>query len=154
VAPVPKSEIRNPKSEIEVAPAERLLDLLPEADHIAVCCALTSETHHLFDDAAFARTKPTAYIHNVTRGGIIDTEALMRALREGRLAGAGLDVTDPEPLPVGHPLWQMPNVLITAHTSGHSPHSGRRMLALLKENVRRFAAGEPLLNVVDKRAEY
>jgi phosphoglycerate dehydrogenase-like enzyme len=137
-----------------VEPAERLLDVLPEADHIAVCCALTPETHHLFGDAAFARTKATAFIHNVTRGAIIDTEALMRALREGRLAGAGLDVTDPEPLPAGHPLWKMPNVMVTPHSSGHSPHSGRRMFALFKENLRRFAAGEPLLNVVDKRAQY
>lgn len=139
---------------VVVEPADRLLDVLPQADHIAVCCALTPETRHLFGDAAFARTKPTAFIHNVTRGGVIDTEALMRALREGRIAGAGLDVTDPEPLPAGHPLWKMPNVMITPHSSGHSPHSGRRMFALFKENLRRFAAGEPLLNVVDKRAQY
>ena len=82
----------------------------------------------------------------MTRGAVIDTEALWR-VGEGRLAGAGLDVTEPEPLPAGHPLWKNPNVLITPHTSGHSPHSGPRMFALFKENMRRFAAGEPLLNV-------
>jgi phosphoglycerate dehydrogenase-like enzyme len=121
------------------------------ADHVAICCALTEETHHLFSEAEFGLMKRTAFIHNVTRGGIIDHEALVRALRDGQIAGAGLDVTEPEPLPAGHPLWQMPNVLITPHTSGHSPHSGRRMFDLLKENLRRFAAGEPLLNVVDKQ---
>jgi phosphoglycerate dehydrogenase-like enzyme len=125
--------------------------LLPRADHVAICCALTPETYHLFSDGEFRLMKPTAFIHNVTRGGIVDHEALVRALRTGEIAGAGLDVTEPEPLPLGHPLWQMPNVLITPHSSGHSPHSGRRMFDLLRENLRRFAAGEPLLNVVDKR---
>jgi phosphoglycerate dehydrogenase-like enzyme len=129
---------------------DELPALLPRADHVAVCCALTPETYHLFSDREFARMKPTAYIHTVTRGGVIDTEALLRALRTGAIAGAGLDVTEPEPLPPGHPLWQMPNVLITPHASGHSPHSGQRMFDLLRENLRRFGAGEPLLNVVDK----
>jgi len=95
--------------------------------------------------------KPTAFIHNVTRGAIIDHDALVRALRAKEIAGAGLDVTEPEPLPPGHSLWHMPNVLITPHSSGHSPHSGRRMFDLFNENLRRFAAGEPLLNVVDKQ---
>src|SRR5919108_2439608 len=132
--------------------ADELHALLPQADHVAICCALTRETHHLFSDSEFGLMKPTAFIHNVTRGGVIDHDALVRALRAGAIAGAGLDVTEPEPLPPGHPLWQMPNVLITPHASGHSPHSGRRMFDLLRENLRRFAAGEPLLNVVDKQA--
>jgi phosphoglycerate dehydrogenase-like enzyme len=131
--------------------ADELHALLPQADHVAICCALTRETYHLFSDPEFAQMKPTAYIHTVTRGGIVDHDALVRALRAGEIAGAGLDVTEPEPLPPAHPLWGMDNVLITPHASGHSPHSGRRMFELLKENLRRFAAGEPLLNVVDKR---
>lgn len=131
--------------------ADELHVLLPEADHVAICCALTPETYHLFGAREFALMRPTAFIHNVTRGGVIDHEALTGALRSGTIAGAGLDVTEPEPLPAGHPLWGMSNVLITPHASGHSPHSGRRMFALLKENLRRFAAGEPLLNEVDKQ---
>ena len=145
---------RSPKPETpgveRVAPTHDLHVLLPEADHVAICCALTPETHHLFSDAEFALMKPTAFIHNVTRGPVIDHEALVRALRTSQIAGAGLDVTEPEPLPVGHPLWQMPNVLITPHSSGHSPHSSHRMFDLLKENLRRFATGAPLLNIVDK----
>ena len=132
--------------------ADELHALLPQADHVAICCALTRETYHLFGDREFGLMKPTAFIHNVTRGGVIDHDALVQALRAGAIAGAGLDVTEPEPLPPGHPLWQMPNVLIPPHASGHSPHSGRRMFDLLRENLRRFAAGEPLLNVVDKQA--
>ena len=146
---------RSPKPETpgvdHIGTPDELPALLPQADHVAICCALTRETYHLFSAPQFRLMRPTAYIHNVTRGGVIDHEALVLALREGELAGAGLDVTEPEPLPAGHPLWQMPNVLITPHASGHSPHSGRRMFDLLRENLRRFGAGEPLLNVVDKR---
>ncbi|MEJ1971261.1 MAG: D-2-hydroxyacid dehydrogenase [Lacunisphaera sp.] len=124
---------------------------LPRADHVAICCALTPETRGLFSDREFGLMKPTAFIHNIARGAIIDQPALVRALQAGRLAGAGLDVTDPEPLPAGHPLWHMPNVLITAHTSGHSPRVDERLFELFLENLRRYAAGEPLLNLVDKR---
>ncbi|MSU73297.1 MAG: D-2-hydroxyacid dehydrogenase [Opitutus sp.] len=135
----------------QISGMDTLPALLPQADHVALCCALTPETRHLLSDREFALMRPTAFIHNVTRGGVIDQEALVRALRAGKIAGAGLDVTDPEPLPAGHPLWGMPNVLITAHTSGHSPHSDDRMFELFAENLRRFATGQPLLNVVDKR---
>jgi phosphoglycerate dehydrogenase-like enzyme len=130
---------------------ERLHEFLGEADYACLCCALTPETRHLFGAAEFRAMKPTAYVTNVTRGGVIDMEALLEALRTGEIAGAGLDVTEPEPLPAGHPLWKLENVILTPHTSGHSPHSDRRMLELFEENLRRFARGEPLLNVVDKR---
>jgi phosphoglycerate dehydrogenase-like enzyme len=133
---------------------EELLDLLPQADHVALCCAHTPATHHLFSTREFERMKPTACLHNVARGGLIDQEALIQALEDGEIAGAGLDVTDPEPLPPGHPLWKMENVILTPHTAGHSPCAGPRMFELLRENLRRFAAGEELLNVVDKRAGY
>jgi phosphoglycerate dehydrogenase-like enzyme len=98
--------------------------------------------------------KQSAHIVCVTRGGIINTAALLRALEQGRIAGAGLDVTDPEPLPPGHPLWSRPEVIITPHASGHSPHADARMFDLLCENTRRFAQGEKLLNVVDLELEY
>ncbi len=133
---------------------ERLHEFLAEADYVCLCCALTPETRHYLSDAEFAAMKPTAYVTNVTRGGTIDQEALVRALQSGQIAGAGLDVTEPEPLPKGHPLWQMENVILTPHTSGHSPHSDRRIMELLCENLRRFAAGEPLMNVVDKRSGF
>jgi phosphoglycerate dehydrogenase-like enzyme len=98
--------------------------------------------------------KPSAYIVCVTRGGIINTESLVRALEAGEIAGAGLDVTDPEPLPRGHPLWAMDSVIITPHASGHSPVSRNRMTELLVENVSRWSTGEELLNRVDLSLEY
>jgi phosphoglycerate dehydrogenase-like enzyme len=90
---------------------------------------------------------------NVSRGGVVDTDALVAALDRGQVAAAGLDVTDPEPLPAGHPLWKR-NVTITPHSAGQSPGGQRRAHALFRENLRRFAAGEMLLNIVDKRAGY
>jgi len=138
----------------EVHPPDRLHDLLPEADWVAVCVPLVPATQNLFHDDEFARMKRTACIVCVTRGKIINTDALLSALEAGKIAGAGLDVTDPEPLPPGHPLWTKENVIITPHASGHSPHAAARMFNLLCENVRRFADGRPLLNVVDLELQY
>jgi phosphoglycerate dehydrogenase-like enzyme len=90
---------------------------------------------------------------NVSRGRVVDTGALIAALDRGQVAAAGLDVTDPEPLPAGHPLWKR-NVIITPHTAGQSPGGLRRAHELFRENLRRFAAGEMLLNVVDKKSGY
>ena len=98
--------------------------------------------------------KPGSYLVNIGRGRIVVTDALVAALESGRLAGACLDVTDPEPLPADHPLWAFPNVVITPHVSSEAGISEERWWALLRENLRRFDAGEPLLNVVDKRAGY
>ncbi|MBI3948453.1 MAG: D-2-hydroxyacid dehydrogenase [Armatimonadetes bacterium] len=137
-----------------VHPPSELRRLLPEADFVAVCVALTPETRHLFGAEEFRLMKPTAYLTNVTRGAVLDQEALVAALQAGEIAGAGLDVTDPEPLPPGHVLWSMENVILTPHTSGRGPGSRRRMWEVVCENLRRFAAGEPLLNVVDKEAGY
>ena len=133
---------------------EKLHDMLREADFVAVCCPLTRQTRHMMGEEEFRSMKPTAYLINVTRGGVVDQEALIRALQEKEIAGAGIDVTTPEPLPKGNPLWGMENVILTPHMSGQSPYAGRRFRELFCENVRRFAAGEPLLNVVDKRLEY
>ncbi len=135
-------------------PPEDLHRLLPEADWVAVCVPLTRHTRDLFAGREFALMKKSAHIVCVTRGGIINTAALLRALEQGQIAGAGLDVTDPEPLPAGHPLWSRPDVIITPHASGHSPHADTRMFDLLCENTRRFAQGEQLLNVVDLEMEY
>jgi phosphoglycerate dehydrogenase-like enzyme len=130
---------------------EALDEQLPRADYVAVCCPLTHRTRKLFGAAQFARMKPTAYFVTVARGGSVDTDALVAALEKGRIAGAGLDVTDPEPLPEGHPLWSMANCIITPHCSGQSPGASGRLYGILCENLKRFAAGKPLLNVVDKR---
>lgn len=129
-------------------------DLLPEADHVAICLPLTPETRQLFDARRFAGMKTGAYLYNIGRGDIVDQDALIDALRTGHLGGAGLDVTSPEPLPAESPLWTLPNVLITAHTSGRSPLYWNRGIEIVAENVRRFLANEPLHNVVDQRRGY
>ena len=131
-----------------------LHDLLRQADHVAVCCPLTHDTMGLIGAEELRLMKPSAYIYNIGRGRIIQAEPLLTALKEGWIAGAGLDVTDPEPLPPDSELWDMTNVIITGHTSGTAPHNDDRFYDLLAENLQRFLNGEPLLNVVDKRAGY
>lgn len=131
-----------------------LLALLPEADVVAIAVPLTTETEHLFDRQAFAAMKRESYFVNIARGKVVVTDALLEALQSGHLAGACLDVTDPEPLPKDHPLWKLSNVVITPHVAAAAELTGERGWALFKENLRRFDAGEPLLNVVDKRLGY
>lgn len=131
-----------------------LIRLLPEADVVAIAVPLTPETENLFDARAFEALKPGAYLINIARGRVVDTQALVDALRSKKLAGACLDVTDPEPLPPGHALWSFPNVVITPHVAADAALTEERADALVRENLRRFGAGEPLLNVVDKRAGY
>jgi phosphoglycerate dehydrogenase-like enzyme len=128
--------------------------VLAEADHVVITLPLTAETRGLFGADRLAAMKPGAHLYNVGRGAIVDPAALLDALRSGRLAGAGLDVTDPEPLPADSPLWSEPGVIVTAHSSGQTPRSWQRYEALLLENLGRFQRGEPLLNVVDKRLGY
>jgi D-2-hydroxyacid dehydrogenase (NADP+) len=124
------------------------------ADVIANILPLTPATHHYLGAAEFARMKPSALVLNVGRGATIDTEALMAALREGRIAGAGLDVTDPEPLPPEHPLWVMENVIIAPHYGGSHPGYEQHVADVFLENLRRYVAGEPLTSVVDKESGY
>jgi phosphoglycerate dehydrogenase-like enzyme len=138
----------------KVGQSKDLLAMLPEADVVAIAVPLTSETEKLFNAAAFAAMKRGSYLINISRGKVVDTEALVAALKSGQLAGACLDVTEPEPLPAGHALWSVPNVIITPHVAGESEVTDQRSSALLRENMRRFGAGEPLLNVVDKVAGY
>ena len=138
----------------ELVGPEGLHDLLRQSDHVAVCCPLTPETTGLIGVVEIRAMKPSAYIYNIGRGQIIQAEPLLQALKEGRIAGAGLDVTDPEPLPPESELWDLPNVIITQHTSGTVPDNDDRFFDLLEENLRRFLDGEPLLNVVDKQAGY
>lgn len=149
-----RSEAPKPEhvDRVELSPA--LLSMLPEADVVAIAAPLTSETAGLFDRKAFAAMKKGAILVNVARGGIVKTDAMIEALRSGQLGGACLDVTDPEPLPADSPLWEMDQVVITPHVAGHAEVTDRRRWALLRENLRRFAVGEALYNVVDKEAGY
>ena len=136
-----------------VAP-DRLDSVLPQADVVFISAPLTPNSRKMMGPREFELMKPNSYFIAVSRGGLYDTDALVKALDSKRLAGAGLDVTDPEPLPKGHPLWQFPNVLITPHIAGRSDGENARYEALYIENLKRFAAGEPLLNVVDKEKGY
>ena len=149
-----RSDSPSPDYIEKVGKPQDLLAMLPEADVVALAVPLTSETENLLDAKAFAAMKQGSYLINIARGKVVNTDALMKALESGQLAGACLDVTDPEPLTEGHPLWKLPNVIITPHVAGHSEVTNQRRSALTVENLRRFGAGEPLLNVVDKKAGY
>ena len=133
---------------------DELMELLPQADVVALCVPLTDQTRGMIGPAQLAAMKEGSYLINVGRGPVVVTDALVAALEDGHLAGACLDVTDPEPLPSGHPLWAMENVVITPHVSGRSELTSRIWKETYLENLRRFAAGEPLRNVVDKDAGY
>lgn len=133
---------------------EDLPDALADADHVVVTLPNTPRSRGMFDAAALAAMKPGARIYNVGRGPVIDTAALIAALESGHLGGAGLDVTDPEPLPADSPLWDMENVLITAHTSGATPRYWERQADLIAENIRRIQRGDPPRNIVDLEAGY
>jgi phosphoglycerate dehydrogenase-like enzyme len=130
---------------------ERLPDLLRESDFVVIAAPHTPETVKLFRRPQFRQMKPTAYLINIGRGAIVDLGDLVAALRAAEIGGAGLDVYETEPLPADHPLWGMPNVILTPHVAGNSPRIAERHLAVLLDNVRRFARGEPLATPVDKR---
>jgi len=125
-----------------------------EADYLVVAAPLTPATRGAISREVIARMKKTAWIVNIARGPIIDEGALADALREGRLGGAGLDTFVQEPLPPDSPLWSLPSVVVTPHASNSSPRVRQRTLALFLENLRRFKAGESLLNRVDFEAGY
>ena len=127
----------------------RLDDMLAVSDFVAACAPLTEHTRGRFGKREFGLMRDTAYFFNIGRGAVVVQADLERALADGRLAGAGLDVTDPEPLPADSPLWGMENVILTPHVSGGSDGTPQRVADIVLENIRRFCAGEPLLNVVD-----
>jgi phosphoglycerate dehydrogenase-like enzyme len=126
-----------------------LLTLSKRADFIVNCLPLTPATTGIFNAAFFATMKPSAYFLSVGRGRSTVTADLVAALKDHRIAGAGLDVTDPEPLPSDSPLWAMQNVIITPHTSAYSPLADETRIAVARENLRRYVAGEAMLSVVD-----
>ena len=122
-------------------------ELLPTLDVVILILPLTKESHHLMNRRRFESMKFGATLVNVARGAVVDTDALIDALNEGRI-NAGLDVTDPEPLPPGHPLWSAPNVIITPHVGGDSSAFNPRVRALIERQLQRFASGQQLVNIV------
>jgi phosphoglycerate dehydrogenase-like enzyme len=131
-----------------------LAEMVPQVDVLVNSVPLTKDTARMFDEKVFRAMKKTAYFLSISRGGNVDQPALIRALKEGWIAGAGLDVTVPEPLPPDSPLWDCPNTVITCHSAGWSPERRIRQMGLIAENVRRYASGLPLMNVVDKVRGY
>jgi phosphoglycerate dehydrogenase-like enzyme len=128
--------------------------LLEQSDYVVLSVPLTPETHHLIGEAQFKKMKPTAKIVNVARGPVIDQQALIKALKEGRIGGAALDVTDPEPLPPESELWDIPSVIITPHISGSIDNYVGRANEVFTDNLRRYLAGEQLRNLVDPELGY
>ena len=138
----------------EIWKMDRFYDLLTQSDIVSICAPLTEETRGLFSDKAFQQMKRHALLINVTRGKVVDGPSLLRALNEGLIGGAGLDVTPEEPLPLDSPLWDMPNVIVTPHVAGGSPLRLDRTVGLFCESLERFLVGQLPLSVIDKRKGY
>lgn len=147
--PVPPGDIAD-----EVLPLSRLQDALRQADVVAVATPITPETRGMIGEAEIAAMKSGVYLLVVSRGGIVNEAALVDALKSGKIAGAGLDVTEVEPLPAESPLWEAPNLIITPHISGGSELTTDLMWQIFFDNVGHFVRGEPLTNVTDKKLGY
>jgi phosphoglycerate dehydrogenase-like enzyme len=132
----------------------QLKQMLPECDYVASAIPLTGETRHLLNAGTFAAMKKSAFFFNVGRGQVVDEAALVVALQQGQLAGAGLDVFEQEPLPPESPLWRLEQVIISPHVSGFTPRYDARASELFAENLRRYLKQEPLLNLVDREKGY
>jgi phosphoglycerate dehydrogenase-like enzyme len=141
-------------AELKPATQENLYDLLRRSDIVMIACPLTKETYHLIGREELSLMKKSAYLINVTRGGIIDEPALIEALEKGQIAGAGLDVCEQEPLPPDNPLWKAPNLIITPHRAGASQHRHRKIFEFYCQNLERYLKGEKPLNVIDKQRGY
>ncbi len=131
-----------------------LATLLGRSDHLVVAAPATPATHHLLDDAALAAVRPGVHLVNVARGSLIDQDALLRALGDGRVAMASLDVVEPEPLPDGHPLYRHPSVRLSPHISWSSPRTVTRTMACFIDNLARYRQGRDLTGIVDQTAGY
>lgn len=130
-------------------PPEALRSLVKDCDFVVVTTPLTPRTRSLVNAEVLAAMKPTAYLVDASRGTVVDQAALIAALRDHKIAGAALDVFAEEPLPDDNPLWKLNNVILTPHISGNTPHYDERAVALFAENLRRYLAGQPLLNVIE-----
>ena len=131
-----------------------LMEMVPQVDILVSAAPATKETESMFNEKVFRAMKKTAYFLNLSRGALVDDAALVRALKESWIAGAGLDPARTEPLPSTHAFWDCPNLIITCHTAGFAPPRQVRLVGLLADNVRRYASGLPLQNVVDKQRGY
>jgi D-2-hydroxyacid dehydrogenase (NADP+) len=138
----------------EILGSEGLDRLLRQSDFVVLTLPLTDETYHMIGEEQFRSMKPTAYVINMGRGALIDTNALLKALKEGWIAGAGLDVFENEPLPVDSELWKLDNVVITPHVAGSSPYYDERAVEIFCDNLKRYIEGKPLRKEVDKKAGY
>jgi phosphoglycerate dehydrogenase-like enzyme len=138
----------------QLYPMTQLHAMLSECDYVVVAVPLTAETEHLLGEAEFQAMRQHAYLVNVARGRVVDERALVRALREGWIGGAGLDVTEEEPLPAESPLYTLANVILTPHISGESVHYDQRLATLFVKNLRRYRAGQPLQNRYDPARGY
>jgi phosphoglycerate dehydrogenase-like enzyme len=137
-----------------VLPTARMKEMLNQSDYVAVCCPLTPETHHIIGEAELRAMKPTTRIINIGRGPLIDEKALIFALKTGIIGGAGLDVTEQEPLPADSPLWGLDNVILSPHVSGGMEDYMLRAAQLFAENLQRYLSGKKLLNMVNKKRGY
>ncbi len=135
-------------------PMQAIQSVIRECDFIVITLPLTTTTRHLIGEAELSACKPTAYLINAARGGIIDEDALLKALEENKLAGAALDVFQQEPLPEDHALWTQPSVIVSPHVAGNSRFYNQRSIALFIENLNRYLAGEPLFNIYNPENEY
>ena len=135
-------------------PPESLHEMLAKSDYVVIALPLTPDTTHFIGEAELRAMKPNAYLVNIARGAIVDEGALVQALKEGWIAGAGLDVFEEEPLPADSPLWAQENALISPHVAGFTPRYDERAAALFAANLTRYLAGEPFLNLVDKNRGY
>lgn len=138
----------------KVVKPDQLDEVIPQADVVFISVPHTAQSHKMMGAHEFDLMKKNSYFVAVSRGGIYDMNGLVKGLDEKRLAGAGVDVTDPEPLPKGHPLWKFDNVIITPHVAGRSDRDRERMVGTIKANIERFVDGKPLINVVDKQKGY
>ncbi|WP_454199721.1 D-isomer specific 2-hydroxyacid dehydrogenase family protein [Nocardia sp. Marseille-Q1738] len=139
---------------VETISADRIGRIWPRTDHVVIAAPATPATRHLIGADELARLKPSSWIVNVARGSLIDTDALVAALASGAIGGAGLDVTDPEPLPDGHPLWVLPNSIITPHDSNPPQLRLAAFADHVGDNVLRFVTGRPLLAPIDRERGY
>ncbi|MGW0040433.1 D-isomer specific 2-hydroxyacid dehydrogenase family protein [Rhodococcus sp. NPDC003348] len=144
--PVPGAEV--------TLPAERTDEMWSQVDHVVIAAPATADTRHLVGAEQLRRLGPRSWVINVARGSLVDTDALVTALRDGTIGGAGLDVTDPEPLPDGHPLWALPNAIITPHCSNPPAVRPPAFAEHVAANVARFAGGEPLVARIDPSTGY
>jgi len=154
VLAVEKVQIRRPTYVDELFRPEELENVLHESDYLAITVPLTKETYHLVGEKELRLMKPTAYIVNVARGAVVDSNALLKALKEGWIAGAGLDVFEQEPLPKDSEFWTLENAVITPHIAGSTPQYEERAVKIFCDNLKRYLVGKPLINVVDKETGY